>query len=283
MALHELDVARLAALAEALEADKAALTGHGVIVPDDTKHDDIADLIRQIRMLLPKLENPAKDSHVVQGLEYIDAGGNKQTGTLVICDTVAPTEGLNGVSGIGVTLEIESSADGSMKIFGFREPNLTRENIKSGVSIFGIQGSLVDGGNEDFANLIGDRSKITSINIPDGITKVAGYAFINCAQLISVVFPQGITSIDMYAFSGCSKLSLAKIPMSIQTIGTYAFRYCTSLTEITFSGTPVTIANNAFANCANMTKINVPWAEGEVANAPWGATNATITYNYTEA
>jgi hypothetical protein len=25
----------------------------------------------------------------------------------------------------------------------------------------------------------------------------------------------------------------------------------------------------------------VPWAEGAVANAPWGATNATINYNYT--
>lgn len=24
-------------------------------------------------------------------------------------------------------------------------------------------------------------------------------------------------------------------------------------------------------------------AEGEVANAPWGATNAAITYNYTES
>lgn len=25
----------------------------------------------------------------------------------------------------------------------------------------------------------------------------------------------------------------------------------------------------------------VPWAEGAVTNAPWGATNATINYNYT--
>ena len=33
--------------------------------------------------------------------------------------------------------------------------------------------------------------------------------------------------------------------------------------------------------CTNLTTINVPWAEGAVAGAPWGATNATINYNYT--
>lgn len=42
-----------------------------------------------------------------------------------------------------------------------------------------------------------------------------------------------------------------------------------------------TIATDAFEGCTNLTAINVPWAEGAVANAPWGATNATINYNYT--
>ena len=49
----------------------------------------------------------------------------------------------------------------------------------------------------------------------------------------------------------------------------------------TFEGTPRSIASNAFASCINLTTINVPWAEGAVANAPWGATKATINYNYT--
>ena len=40
--------------------------------------------------------------------------------------------------------------------------------------------------------------------------------------------------------------------------------------------------SSAFDGCTNLTDIKVPWAEGAVANAPWGATNATITYNYTE-
>jgi hypothetical protein len=32
--------------------------------------------------------------------------------------------------------------------------------------------------------------------------------------------------------------------------------------------------------CNNLTIINVPWSSGTVANAPWGAYNATINYNY---
>lgn len=60
-----------------------------------------------------------------------------------------------------------------------------------------------------------------------------------------------------------------------------AFSYCTNLVSLTFEGTPESIAASAFAGCNNLTTINVPWAEGAVANAPWGAENATIHYGYT--
>lgn len=50
--------------------------------------------------------------------------------------------------------------------------------------------------------------------------------------------------------------------------------------EITFTSKPTRMDSNAFQTSKSIT-INVPWAEGEVANAPWGATNATINYNYT--
>lgn len=43
--------------------------------------------------------------------------------------------------------------------------------------------------------------------------------------------------------------------------------------------TSIEIVADAFEGCTNLTTINVPWAEGAVANAPWGATNATINYN----
>jgi hypothetical protein len=43
----------------------------------------------------------------------------------------------------------------------------------------------------------------------------------------------------------------------------------------------LSINKNAFRDCNNLTDIYVPWSEGDVTNAPWGATNATIHYNWT--
>ena len=82
-------------------------------------------------------------------------------------------------------------------------------------------------------------------------------------------------------FFNCTNLALTSIPAGVTDISYSAFGYCTGLTELTFMGTPTSIAPDAFDGCENLTTINVPWAEGAVANAPWGATNATINYNYT--
>jgi hypothetical protein len=49
---------------------------------------------------------------------------------------------------------------------------------------------------------------------------------------------------------------------------------------LTFKGTPTSISTTAFGSCTNLKTINVPWAEGAVAGSPWGATAATINYNY---
>ena len=45
----------------------------------------------------------------------------------------------------------------------------------------------------------------------------------------------------------------------------------------------INIERNAFTRCRNLITINVPWLEEKVDGVPWGATNATINYNYTGA
>ena len=54
-----------------------------------------------------------------------------------------------------------------------------------------------------------------------------------------------------------------------------------SLTQIIINSTPSHIDTNAFRKASSLADIYVPWSEGEVAGAPWGATNATIHYNTT--
>lgn len=107
-------------------------------------------------------------------------------------------------------------------------------------------------------------------------------AFYGCTNLASVEFPESLTSIKDYAFYNCSSLTSINLPESLTTIGSYAFRGCTNLTSLTFKCAPTSIYSTVFSGCTNLTTINVPWSEGEVANAPWGATNATINYDYIE-
>lgn len=62
-------------------------------------------------------------------------------------------------------------------------------------------------------------------------------------------------------------------------LGAGETNYFHLLSSITFNEKPEAIDVTLFANCPNLVEINVPWGEGEVAGAPWGATNATIHYN----
>ena len=114
-----------------------------------------------------------------------------------------------------------------------------------------------------------------------GYKAIRDGAFSDCTNLALTTLPSGITNIGVGAFSNCTSLALTTLPSGITNIGDGAFSNCSSLVSLTFEGTPESIGGSAFYGCSNLTTINVPWAEGAVANAPWGATNATITYGYT--
>ena len=128
-----------------------------------------------------------------------------------------------------------------------------------------------------------DCTNLALTSLPSGIKSIGDHAFLRCTNLALTSLPSGLTSIGDGAFIDCTNLALTSLPSGIKSIGVYALKNCTGLTSITFTGKPTTISSAAFAGCTNLTTINVPWAEGEVANAPWGATNATMNYNYTEA
>lgn len=101
-------------------------------------------------------------------------------------------------------------------------------------------------------------------------------------DIVSIMLPQNLEGINNYTFSNCSSLSSMTLPPKLIKIGYNAFQGCTNLIKVSFLSTPTSIDSTAFNNCSNLTVINVPWAENAVENAPWGATNATINYNYAQ-
>jgi hypothetical protein len=72
-------------------------------------------------------------------------------------------------------------------------------------------------------------SKINSIDIPQGVTKIGDQAFSSCASLVSVTIPPGLTEIGNFAFMDCKSLTTVTIPPGTVKIGYGAFRGCDRL------------------------------------------------------
>lgn len=116
--------------------------------------------------------------------------------------------------------------------------------------------------------------------LPDTVTNIESGVFSGCTNLALTALPSGITRIYAQTFQNCINNRISTIPASITRIDDYAFQDVRQ-PVITFEGTPASLSSTGFHASPNITDIYVPWSEGEVANAPWGARNATIHYNYT--
>lgn len=119
--------------------------------------------------------------------------------------------------------------------------------------------------------------------LPSGLKEISATAFRGCTSLVSITIPNGVQRILNGAFLSCTSLTSITFPSSMNQLWTNAFAQCTSLVSVTFTDRPMTVDSRTFYGCTNLLDIYVPWAEGAVSNAPWGATNATIHYNWTEA
>lgn len=155
------------------------------------------------------------------------------------------------------------------------------EKLSTIVLSDGLTKKLPDGLTEIPASCFLNCYYIAELELPDSIKTIGKSAFSSDARFVLTKLPENLETIDEAGFYKVSS-SFKEIPPKVTTIGKNAFYNNTGLTEITFKGTPSSVASTAFSGCSNITTINVPWAEGAVANAPWGATSAIINYNYTE-
>ena len=88
-------------------------------------------------------------------------------------------------------------------------------------------------------------------------------AWDNYRQFVkSVVLPEGLTSLGDFAFMDCTALTEVELPESLETIGKSAFRCCSSLTAVTIPASVTEIGKAAFVYCSSLEEINVA-AENE--------------------
>lgn len=154
------------------------------------------------------------------------------------------------------------------------------ENIADGVSILGIVG-VKKSAIEPYMEVTFNPSRfdwMKSVTL-HGFTALSHYMFYN-SMITSIELPDELTYIGNDVFYG-SYIENIIIPRGVYNLGMSCFGNCNSLVSVTFLGKPSSMSSFAFNGNTKHFTINVPWSQGEVSGAPWGATNATINYNYT--
>ena len=200
---------------------------------------------------------------------------------------------------------LPTSSKGMRKVTIQKPDTLLSENIKKDVVIGGVTGALLappTGPYIEYTSLDSSGrvftakfrgtivpeyafaylAELTSVDMPDNVIAIGDNGFYRCPKLSLTSLPSGITSIGQYAFRNCSKMVLTSLPSGITSIGDFAFANCTGLETVRFTSTVSSIPNGVFSGCTKLSTIYVPWSQGQVANAPWGASKATIIYDYTE-
>lgn len=198
------------------------------------------------------------------------------------------TYAFNGCTNMGITV----SPDGltSIGTYAFANcSNITNVSLGEGLSVIP-------------SNAFASCSKLALTSLPESVTEIGASAFTNCTKLALTSLPSSLTKIGSQTFTACEGLKISVIPKSVTTISNNAFYLCSKIISLTFEGgtnlssyaflslsylrwvrfkgIPTTLNANSFGSCSALKLIKVPWAEGAVANAPWGAKNATIIYDY---
>ena len=159
-------------------------------------------------------------------------------------------------------------------------------NVIIPISVYGYPVTAID----DRAFM--DCGVLTSITIPNSITRIGLNPFSNCSSLTeinvstnnqnysssdgilynknksaivgisgakigSLSISSSVMSIGAYAFEGC-KLTSITIPNSVTSIGSYAFYNCSKLTSITIPNGVTSIGSYTFYGCASLTSITIP-------------------------
>ena len=144
--------------------------------------------------------------------------------------------------------------------------------------------------------IIGDNAfygckDLTSITIPNTLTRIGGHAFYGCSGMSFITIPKSISEIGVCAFSNCNSLisivvdegnekydsrgncnaiieteanmlvvgcKNTYIPNSVTEIGVYAFNGCNGLISITIPNVMRKIGTGAFFSCSSLTSINIP-------------------------
>ena len=157
------------------------------------------------------------------------------------------------------TLDAYQSSDWVSYVSGFVEQGQCGENlywtISNGTLSITGSGAMYDYTSSAFAPWYSQRSNITSITLPNGLTSIGAWAFYDCDSISSISIPSTVTTIGNEALYHCSNLTSVSIPDAVTTLGYEALANCTLLTQVTLGSSITSIGGYAFSYCPALAKL----------------------------
>ena len=123
-------------------------------------------------------------------------------------------------------------------------------------------------------------TSLKSIEIPDSVQTIGGWAFSNCSKITYLEIGKNVTTIGEDSFSYCSNLETVKIVSDkLTSITDYAFYYCFKLSSINIPEKTTYIGRSAFNYCKNLSSITIPQTVNYIGiNAFVNCNNLTDVY-----
>lgn len=122
--------------------------------------------------------------------------------------------------------------------------------IPGKISVNGTTYDVKEIADEAFYNC----TNLKSVQLPDGLLTIGSYAFKSTA-ISSLSIPNSVTKIMQGAFSDCCSMTSITLSEALETIGDNAFMNCSSLMSIVIPHSATNIGWNIFTGCDKLRKI----------------------------
>ena len=118
--------------------------------------------------------------------------------------------------------------------------------------------SLYDNGKFYEGNIFLNCNKITTITVPEGVTKIPYGFFKGSNYLKSINLPSTITLIDAHSFEDCPAITSLTLPDGLLNVNAAAFAGCTALQSADLPDSVLGLGEKAFDGCTSLQSFHYP-------------------------